>query len=103
MNPFIFTTTAQIVYRPGAATAIGDLVKQKLGSRILFVTDPGLRKLGLCDPALAPLAASGIETTVFDRVEADPSLATVMAATDAAKADKVSGVIGFGGGSSLDV
>ncbi|MDR6819740.1 alcohol dehydrogenase class IV [Neorhizobium sp. 2083] len=103
MNPFIFSTTAQIVYRPGAATAIGDLVKQKLGSRILFVTDPGLRKLGLCDPALASLAASGVETIVFDRVEADPSLATVMAATDAAKADKVSGVIGFGGGSSLDV
>lgn len=103
MNPFIFSTTAQIVYRPGAATAIGDLAKQKLGSRILFVTDPGLRKLGLCDPALASLAASGIETTVFDQVKADPSLATVMAATDAAKADKVSGVIGFGGGSSLDV
>ncbi|WP_105428350.1 MULTISPECIES: iron-containing alcohol dehydrogenase [Neorhizobium] len=103
MNPFVFSTTAQIVFRPGAATAIGDLVKQKLGRRVLFVTDPGLRRLGLCQPALASLTASGIETTVFDGVEADPSLATVMAAAGAAKAANVSGVIGFGGGSSLDV
>lgn len=103
MNPFVFNTTAQIVFRPGAASAIGGLVKPKLGSRILFVTDPGLRKLGLCDPALASLASCGAEVTVFDAVEADPSLATVLAAGDAATAHDVSGIIGFGGGSSLDV
>ncbi|AJD43395.1 alcohol dehydrogenase iron-type protein (plasmid) [Rhizobium gallicum bv. gallicum R602sp] len=103
MNPFIFTTTPQIVFRPGAAAGIGDIVKKKLGERVLFVTDAGLRRLGLCDPALASLAASGIEVTVFDSVEADPSLATVMAASDMARPAGVTGIIGFGGGSSLDV
>lgn len=103
MNPFIFNTTAQIVFRPGAVAEIGDIVKAKLGQRILFVTDPGLRKLGLCDSALASLATSGIEATVFDSVEADPSLATVMAAVGAAKTAGATGIIGFGGGSSLDV
>ncbi|MEH0295528.1 iron-containing alcohol dehydrogenase [Agrobacterium sp. CCNWLW71] len=103
MNPFIFNTTAQIVFRPGAAAKIGDIVEAKLGQRILFVTDPGLRKLGLCDSALASLATSGIEATVFDSVEADPSLATVMAAVAAAKTTGATGIIGFGGGSSLDV
>ncbi|OWV73161.1 alcohol dehydrogenase [Rhizobium sp. R634] len=103
MNPFIFTTTPQIVFRPGAAAGIGDIVKKKLGERILFVTDAGLRRLGLCDPALASLSGSGIEVTVFDSVEADPSLATVMAASDMARPAGVTGIIGFGGGSSLDV
>ncbi|TCU34855.1 iron-containing alcohol dehydrogenase [Rhizobium azibense] len=103
MNPFIFTTTPQIVFRPGAAAGIGDIVKKKLGERVLVVTDAGLRRLGLCDPALASLAASGIEVTVFDSVEADPSLATVMAASDMARPAGVTGIIGFGGGSSLDV
>ncbi|ASS58070.1 iron-containing alcohol dehydrogenase [Rhizobium leguminosarum] len=103
MNPFIFNTTPQIVFRTGAAAGIGDIVKKKLGERILFVTDAGLRGLGLCDPALASLAASGIEVTVFDSVEADPSLATVMAASDMARPTGVTGIIGFGGGSSLDV
>lgn len=103
MNPFVFSTTAQIVFRPGAAAAIGELIGQRLGRRVLFVTDPGLRKLGLCEPALASLSASGIETTIFDGVEADPSIGTVMSAAAAATAGDVSGVIGFGGGSSLDV
>ncbi|CAN7671700.1 iron-containing alcohol dehydrogenase [Pararhizobium sp. LjRoot235] len=103
MKPFVFSTTAQIVFRAGASSEIGGLVRRKLGERVLFVTDPGLRKLGLCDPALSSLAAAGIEATVFDKVEADPSLATVQSATDAAKAGGATGVIGFGGGSSLDV
>ncbi|MBA8841462.1 iron-containing alcohol dehydrogenase [Ochrobactrum sp. RH2CCR150] len=103
MNPFVFSTTSQIVFRPGASAEIGGLVKPKLGNRILFVTDPGLRKLGLCDPALTSLSEAGIETTVFDSVEADPSIETVLSATQAVKSAGVTGVIGFGGGSSLDV
>ncbi len=103
MNPFVFSTTAQIFFRPGASGEIGSLVCEKLGNKVLFVTDPGLRKLGLCDCALTSLADTHIEVTVFDGVEADPSLATVEAAMTAAKAAGVTGVIGFGGGSSLDV
>ncbi|KQX43381.1 MULTISPECIES: iron-containing alcohol dehydrogenase [Ensifer] len=103
MNPFVFSTTAQIVFRPGASSEIGGLVKHKLGDRILFVTDTGLRRLGLCDLALKSLANSGIDVIIFDSVEADPSLTTLLAATDVAKAAGVTGVIGFGGGSSLDV
>lgn len=103
MNPFVFSTTAQIVFRPGASSEIGTLLGDRLGKRVLFVTDAGLRKLGLCDPALASLSSAGLEVTVFDGVEADPSLATVEAAKDAALAVGATGVIGFGGGSSLDV
>ena len=100
MNPFVFSTTSQIVFRPGASAEIGGLLGPKFGERILFVTDGGLRKLGLCDPALASLSGSGIAVTVFDAVEADPSLTTVEAAVELAKAAGVTGVIGFGGGSS---
>jgi alcohol dehydrogenase class IV len=103
MKPFIFNTTAQIVFRPGAAAVLGEIVRQKLGERTLFVTDRGLRSLGLCDPALTSLAASGIEVTVFDGVEADPSIATVLSAVEAARSAGATGIIGFGGGSSLDV
>ncbi|MGH0348898.1 iron-containing alcohol dehydrogenase [Sinorhizobium meliloti] len=103
MQPFVFSTTGQIVFRPGASAEIGGLVKTKLGDRVLFVTDPGLRALGLCEPALCSLAEAGIQATVFDGVEADPSLTTVQAAVESAKVAAATGVIGFGGGSSLDV
>ncbi|SFT93103.1 iron-containing alcohol dehydrogenase [Mesorhizobium sp. YR577] len=103
MSPFIFNTTASIVFEPGSAARLGKIVGRKLGGSVLFVTDPGLRKLGLCDPAIASLQGEGASVAIFDAVEADPSLATVMKAVDAGRSVGATGVVGFGGGSSLDV
>jgi len=103
MNMFTFNTTASIVFRPGAAREIGALLAGRMKERVLFVTDPGLRQLGLCDPAIASLETAGVAVTIFDQVEADPSLATLNNAVSAGQAANVTGVIGFGGGSSLDV
>lgn len=102
MTDFTFNTTPSVVFDPGAAARLGPIVAPKLGANLLFVTDPGLRKLGLCDAALASLAEAGLSVTVFDAVEADPSLATLMAAVQAG-GETTTGVIGFGGGSSMDV
>ena len=103
MQSFVFNTTPSIVFEAGAASRLGEIAGRRLGDRVLFVTDPGLRRLGLCRGALAALEAAGIVTTVFDEVEADPSRGTLMAAVEAGAAANVSGVVGFGGGSSLDV
>src|SRR5690606_21579950 len=103
MTPFVFNTTPSVVFEPGAARRLAVIAGARLGGSVLFVTDPGLRKLSLCDPALASLEAAGIKVTVFDSVEADPSLATLMKAVEAGKAAQTTGVVGFGGGSSLDV
>jgi len=103
MSPFTFNTTPSLVFESGAARKLGATVAKRLGGNVLFVTDPGLRKLGLCDPALASLEAAGITVTIFDEVEADPSRATLMKAVEAGQSAGATGVIGFGGGSSLDV
>jgi alcohol dehydrogenase class IV len=103
LRPFVFNTTPSIVFENGAASRLGEIAGRRLGDRVLFVTDPGLRRLGLCGGALASLEASGIVVTVFDQVEADPSRTTLMAAVEEGAAAKVTGIIGFGGGSSLDV
>jgi alcohol dehydrogenase class IV len=103
MTAFQFSTTGRVVFEPGAVERLGDLARPVAGARCLVVTDPGLRKLGLCESGLAALEAAGVEVTVFDRVEADPSLGTLMACVEAGRAAGVTGVIGFGGGSSMDV
>lgn len=103
MNPFRFSTTASIIFENGAAARIGELAGKRLGERILFVTDPGLRKLGLCNAALNALAEAKAAVTIFDAVEADPSLATLLKAVEAGREASVTSVVGFGGGSSLDV
>ncbi|MFN3549342.1 MAG: iron-containing alcohol dehydrogenase [Mesorhizobium sp.] len=102
-SPFTFNTTPSIVFDNGAARRLGQIAGRRLGRTVLFVTDPGLRRLGLCDPALASLSDAGISVTIFDQVEADPSLATLMKARDAGLSAGATGIVGFGGGSSLDV
>lgn len=103
MTPFTFNTTPSIVFEPGSARRLGQVAGRRLGASCLFVTDPGLRKLGLCDEAVASLKAAGISVEIFDAVEADPSRATLMRAVEAGRASGASGIVGFGGGSSLDV
>jgi len=98
MTGFTFDYGPRVRSGPGAATAIPELVAAE---RILFVTDAGVRGLGLADAALAALTAAGREVVLFDAVEADPSAATVLAATAAGAG--CGAVVGFGGGSPMDV
>ena len=56
---------------------------------------------GLVGQVVDNLRAAGLRVTVFDQVQADPPEAVILQAADVARV--VSGVVGFGGGSSLDV
>ena len=103
IQTFVFNTTPSIVFEPGASRRLGAIAGSRLGASVLLVTDPGLRRLGLCDSAISSLEADGIAVTVFDAVEADPSRATLMKAVEAGLSAGATGVVGFGGGSSLDV
>lgn len=71
--------------------------------KVLLVTDKGLSNIGLHQPALDSLSKAGIAFEVYTEVEADPSDTIVQAAIDFARGQSVDGVIGFGGGSSMDV
>lgn len=101
--PFVFNTTARIVFADGAAARLADIAGAAPGQRILLVTDPGIRALGLCDPAIDSFVRAGAAVAVFDQVEADPSRKTLMASLDQAREIGATGICGFGGGSSLDV
>ena len=68
----------------------------------LFVTDETILSLGLAQPYLDALSASR-EVTLFSGVEADPSRATLLAAVGQGRSAGVASVVGFGGGSPMDV
>jgi alcohol dehydrogenase class IV len=103
MNPFVFNTTRSIIQGAGQAARIGEIAMPLLGQRILFVTDAGLVKTGLVQPALDSLKAAGADVLVFDDVAADPPEANILAAAAAAIGHSSTGVLGFGGGSPMDV
>jgi alcohol dehydrogenase class IV len=102
MSSFIFETAPKIICEQGGAARLGEIAKGLGVTRLFLVTDAGLVKAGLIEGALASLAACGVPVTVFSDVLADPPEVSVQAAVDAARAAGVDGVVGFGGGSSMD-
>jgi alcohol dehydrogenase class IV len=103
MRGFTFNTAPSIVFGSGTIARIGEIAAQKLGSRVALVTDAGLVRAGVIAPALASLKAAGVAVTVYDGIVADPPESVVMAAVENARAHGAQGVIGLGGGSSMDV
>lgn len=102
MNPFTFNTSKSIQFGAGALSRIGELVKNQIGDRVMMVTDPGMLSTGIVDRALSALSEAGVETTVYSKVEADPPETMILEAVEAAREAAVEGVVGLGGGSSLD-
>ena len=98
MKAYQFTYGPKLVSGPGSAARLPELLPP---APCLFVTDAQVRALGLADAALAALSSAGIDPIVFDAVEADPSQATLLAAVEAGKG--CASVVGFGGGSPMDV
>ena len=100
---FSFNTAAGIRCGKGLSADLGRISAGLLGPRIFFITDKGLTNLGLTKPAIASLEASGCSVEIFDGIEPDPSLETLKLAIETAGSSKASGIIAFGGGSSMDV
>ena len=71
-------------------------------TRPLICTDQGLVEVGLCEILKANLK-NGMVGTFFDMTPANPGETDVYKAAELFKKNRCNGVIGFGGGSSLDL
>jgi alcohol dehydrogenase class IV len=100
MRGFTFHPGPRLAAGAGKSSTISDLLPE---GPVLFVTDERLIELGITDAARDALETSGRTVTVFDRVEADPSRATLEAAVEAGRLAGAASVVGFGGGSPMDV
>lgn len=103
MRPFSFATTAQIICETGSSNRLAALCRERGAKRVLIVTDPGITKLGLLSTVLPGFASEQVAFEVFDQVVADPPEAIVDAALAQARELKAELIVGFGGGSSMDV
>lgn len=103
-DSFTFDGVASIIVDDGAAGRLGEIMRDRFGlSKAMVVTDKGITSLGLADAAIASLAQTGFDPIVFDDVEADPAESIVLSAAQLATEQGVGLVVGFGGGSSMDV
>ena len=102
MNDFNFNTTPGIIFGKGASVSSCDRIIDKLGDNIFVITDADLTKIGLNKPIINQISKSS-NLEVFDDVESDPSKKTLIKALKIAKIFKPTGILGFGGGSSMDI
>ncbi len=94
-----FDSPGTILHGAGSRHQLAELLQAK---RVLIVSDAWLVKSGVVAPILQALAAAGIETRVFDGVQADPTDANVEAGLGAWREFDADGIVAFGGGSSID-
>ncbi len=97
---FEFHLPTRIVFGRGRVGELGPLLPPGC-DRIFLVTDATIvRKTPALDRVLGALPGKDVQ--VFDRVEENPSLATVEAAAREARAFGAELIIGLGGGSPMD-
>ncbi|MFT5605649.1 MAG: alcohol dehydrogenase class IV [Paracoccaceae bacterium] len=100
---FQFETCRRIVFEAGASAQLPMLCRDLGVSHLLLVSDPGLQSTGIVERIEQRLLKAGLSVTLYGDVQADPPEAVVLAAAELARDARVDGVIGLGGGSSMDV
>ncbi len=103
MNNFLYSAVSDVLVGPDTSRQLGDLAAGMGIKRALIVTDPGIIQFGLLDAAIENLKANNIELSIYSDVVADPPESVVIDAVAVAQAFGCDGVVGFGGGSSMDV
>ena len=99
---FKFETVRHIESYPGTVNNLGELARRIPCRRVLIVTDRGIEESGLLKRPLLSLRKEMDQVTVFYEVQADPPEAVILAAVAQARDERIDGVVGIGGGSSLD-
>ena len=92
----------RVEFGAGSLQRLGELIAELGGSRVILVTDPGIRAAGHVDRALEACSSQPLELCVFDGVEENPTTVHVEAGRAFAAAHDVDFIVGLGGGSAMD-
>ncbi|KXZ64452.1 iron-containing alcohol dehydrogenase [Acinetobacter venetianus] len=103
MNPFQFQTVPNIISGLGSIQELKNILTQQNYHKALIVTDAGMIQHQLHWPIVDILNQIGLEHIIYSDIQADPPEHIVLEAVDFAKQEKIDVIIGFGGGSSMDV
>lgn len=103
MSHFQFQTVSNIISGLGSIYQLKPLLQQQPYKKLLLVTDAGMIQQQLHLPIIEILETIQLDYVIYSSVQADPPEHIVLDAVQFAKNEKVDIVLGFGGGSSLDV
>jgi len=99
----LFRTTKRILFGVGSVEKIGTEAQLLKAKKVLIITDPGVIQAGLLEGVEKSLKSVNLPFVIFDGVEPDPRIEVVEKSVEKAKKEGIDLIIGFGGGSSLDI
>jgi alcohol dehydrogenase len=102
MPSFDFHCPTQIVSGPGKSASLGDVAAGLGARRALVVSDPGIVAAGHTPRGIQSLKRAGLEVTLFDDVQENPTTRHVDAGLAVAKKCEPDLIVAIGGGSSMD-
>lgn len=103
MSHFQFQTVANIISGLGSIGELKALLHAGGYKKLLLVTDGGIIQQQLHAPIIEILDTLQLHYVVYSKVQADPPEHIVFDAVAFAQQQQIDIVLGFGGGSSLDV
>ncbi|MGE8572459.1 MAG: iron-containing alcohol dehydrogenase [Acinetobacter amyesii] len=103
MSQFQFQTVSNIISGLGSISQLREVLDDFQAKRVMLVTDPGMLQQQLHLPILDILESIHQDYVIYSSIQADPAEHIVLDAVQFAKNEKVDLIIGFGGGSSMDV
>lgn len=103
MSHFQFQTVGNIISGLGSIQELKTLLSSQNYQKVLIVTDPGMIQHQLHVPILEILEAIKLAYVIYSEVQADPAEHIILDAVQFTKSEQVDAILGFGGGSSMDV
>lgn len=102
LGSFKVRTPDWILFGFDTVRQVGVEAKRLGAGKVMLLTDPGVVKAGLLDPVYESLKEEGLEYDIFDAVEPEPSIQSLLEASKMAKQGKFDVIAAVGGGSSMD-
>ena len=102
LDAFDFQSITRFVFGPGSIDRLGELASELGARKVLVVSDAGIIAVGHTGRGIESLEAAGLEVSLFDGVEENPTTRHVMEGVRVAREHTIDLLVGLGGGSSMD-
>jgi alcohol dehydrogenase class IV len=87
----------------GAVDQLGIEAKKLNGTKVLVITDQGVSECGMCVDVERPLVEAGLTVDFYDKAVPEPPMSTIEEIVRIVEKGGYDIIVGFGGGSPIDV
>lgn len=99
---FTISPKSEVIFGEHAADQVGEKTKALGCSKVICIYDQGVKDAGIVDPVVKNLEAAGLKVVQYGKVLPDPPDTMIDECGELARKENVDGVVGLGGGSTLD-